>query len=311
MGQKITASVIIGTYNRSNLLKRALESLLHQTVKPDIFEIIVIDDGSNDGTKELLKEITQSQSHIHSITNEKNLGLSSARNQGVAAASGEHLLFMDDDCMARNDWVAKLCDCLDGQPVVAGAIDSPKSNFIKLSHNIAHFHPFMPGQKPGPIDFLAGANMGFQRQVLEELQGFDEGRKLAGDTHLCLKARTAGYIPYLAQEAVVVHDPKYISLRRAITSSYQHAGTTVLLRNEFSSLLQTPFFMRSPLLLRIGSPLIALVVTARIYFRNPRLLRYYWTAPLVLMLKLVWCWGAAAGLRKNKGARPVNFRNSS
>jgi len=300
MGQKIAASIIIGTYNRSDLLRRALESLVQQTLGPDSFEVIVINDGSDDGTLEMLKEFGKKHSNIHIITTETNLGLSSARNQGLAAASGNCILFLDDDCIAKRDWVEKMCGHLAVHSAAAGAIDSPRNGWVKLSHNIAHFHPFMPGRRSGPIDFMAGANMGFRRQVLEELHGFDKERKLAGDTQLCLKARSAGYQPYLTQEAGVVHDPAYITWAGAVKSSYAHARTTILLRDEFRSLLRTPFILRSPLLLRLFSPVIALKVTAGIYLRNPGLLRWFWTIPLVWLLKLTWCWGAASGLKDGR-----------
>ena len=89
----------------------------------------------------------------------------------------------------------------------------------------------MPGRKSGPVDFLAGANMGFHRNVIDELGGFDDEMILAGDMQLCLQARSKGYQPYLNQEAVVLHDPDYISLAGAVKSSYSHASATILLRN--------------------------------------------------------------------------------
>ncbi len=303
MEHTIAASIIIGTHNRSDLLRRALKSLRHQTLGPEAFEIIVVDDGSDDGTGEILNEIGRELPNFHIITTETNLGLSHARNLGLAKAVGEYILFTDDDCIAHSDWVEKMCGCLETHPVAAGAIDSPKNNGVKLSHNISHFHPFLPGRKSGPIDFVAGANMGFRKKVLEDLRGFDEERKLAGDTQVCLKARAAGYQPFLIREAVVVHDPDYITLAGTVRSAYVHAKTTILLRGEFRELLRTPFVLRSPLLLRLFSPLIALVVAGGIYVRNPRLWGRFWTVPLVWCLKLAWCWGAAAGLTNAKDAK--------
>jgi hypothetical protein len=186
-------------------------------------------------------------------------------------------------------------DALASHAVVAGAIESPRKSPLKLAHNIAHFHPFMPGRRSGPVDFIAGANMGFRRQVLDKLGGFDDEKKLAGDMHVCLKARSKGHIPYLTQDGVVVHDPDYLTAAGAVRSAHAHAAVTILLRAEFRALLGTPFILRSPLLLRLLSPAIAAAVTARIYWGNRRLLRWFWTVPLVWFLKLTWCWGAAAG----------------
>lgn len=294
------ASVILCTYNRASLLKRALESLAKQTMVPEELEIVVVDDGSGDETQNVVREMSTEHSSVKLVSAERNLGASGARNLGLAAATGKYILFTDDDCIIQDDWVKTMCSTLDNEPVVSGCIDSSKSGYTKLCHNITHFHPYMPGRKSGPVDFLAGANMGFHRSVLDELGGFDEDLILAGDMQLCLRAKAKGYQPYLNTKAVVVHAPDYISLPRAIESSFEHAARTVLLRNEFRSLLGTPFILKYPILILLFSPLIALSVTSNIYFRNPGLLSSFWTVPFVYLLKLVWCFGAAYGLKKSK-----------
>ena len=75
-------SVIIPTYNRKHTLHRAIESVLNQTFKP--LEIIVVDDGSNDGTGEWVEEIYPSIKYVFI----KNSGVSAARNTGVRSANG-------------------------------------------------------------------------------------------------------------------------------------------------------------------------------------------------------------------------------
>ncbi|MBN1225229.1 MAG: glycosyltransferase family 2 protein [Candidatus Aminicenantes bacterium] len=294
---KKSASIIVTTYNRSDLLKRALKSIECQTLQPECFEIIVVDDGSDDDTVDVVREISLTCSQIRLISNEMNRGASLARNRGLALAKGDYILFTDDDCVANADWAEKMCATLDREPVVAGAIASPASGYIKLCHNIAQFHPFMPGRISGRIDFLAGANMGLHRSVLDELGGFEDEMILAGDTQLCLRARSRGYRPFLNHEAVVLHDPLYISLSGAFKSSYRHAKKTILLRNKYRSLLRTPFVLRHRAALLLAGPMISLFVTAKIYL-NPRLLSFFWTAPLVFFLKWAWCLGAAVGLRK-------------
>jgi GT2 family glycosyltransferase len=142
--------------------------------------------------------------------------------------------------------------------------------------------------------------MGLHRNVIDELGGFDDGMILAGDMHLCLRARSDGYQPMLIQEAVVEHDPLDISLSGAVKSSFAHAASTIFLRNEYRSLLRTPFVLKYPLLIRLASPLIALKVTGGIYLKHPKLLASFWTMPLVYFLKLAWCFGAASGLQNSK-----------
>jgi len=297
---KTFVSVIICTHNRANLLKRALASLVCQTIAPEKYEVIVVDDGSDDGTQDLVREVSARHSRIKLVSAGKNKGASRARNMGLAAAKGKYFLFTDDDCIPRDDWVEIMCTALECNPIVAGTIESPKSGYVKLCHNIAHFHPFMKGRMPGSVDFLAGANMGFRRTVIDELGGFDDELRLAGDMKLCLQARSKGYQPILNREAVILHDPDYISLAGAVKSSYRHAATTVLLRNEYRSLLRTPSVLRYPVMIRLTSPLIALSVTSKIYLGNPRLLSRFWTVPFVYFLKMVWCFGAARGLVESK-----------
>jgi glycosyltransferase involved in cell wall biosynthesis len=84
-------SVIIPTHNRAHLLERALRSVLAQTLAPR--EVIVVDDGSDDHTRKL---VTENFPDCHYLF-QSNRGVSSARNQGIAAAAGEWLAFLDSD----------------------------------------------------------------------------------------------------------------------------------------------------------------------------------------------------------------------
>lgn len=88
-------SVVMPTYNRIGLLPRAIDSILNQTY--DKFEFIIVDDGSNDGTKDLLKTYASSDPRIKILTNEKNMGISYSRNRGTDAAKGKYIAIMDSD----------------------------------------------------------------------------------------------------------------------------------------------------------------------------------------------------------------------
>lgn len=83
-------SIIIPTYNRKLILKRAIESVLEQSIND--FEIIVVDDGSTDDTSELMNTFSGVKYQY-----QENIGVSSARNTGAKLAVGEWLLFLDSD----------------------------------------------------------------------------------------------------------------------------------------------------------------------------------------------------------------------
>lgn len=91
--EKALVSVIIPTYNRVNLLHRAIKSVLKQTYQ--IFELIIVDDGSSDNTDQVVTNF--SDSRIHYIRLNNNRGKSIALNEGIKASKGEFLIFLDDD----------------------------------------------------------------------------------------------------------------------------------------------------------------------------------------------------------------------
>jgi GT2 family glycosyltransferase len=293
------ASVILCTYNRVRLLERALRSLARQTVTSEQFEIVVVDDGSTDGTSELCHRAARSLSNLKYFSMGKNLGLAAAGNRGIRSAGGELLLFIDDDCIAQEDWVKHLAASLEQHPIVAGAIQSPVSNYIKFCYNISQFHPFMKRRTEGWARSIAGANMGIRRSVVEELGGFDEMSQVP-DMEFLFRARLQEHLAHFAPKAVVIHDPDRTNLATVLKIASEHASKMILLRNRFGSLLHTPFVLRSPELILLAAPLIALAGTLGIYLNNSGLVQYLWTAPLVYAQKLAWCWGAAQGLTEHQ-----------
>lgn len=100
MKDKPIISVIIPVYNGRLHIERCIESILHQSFRD--WELIIIDDGSNDGTPEILDSYAANFSQIY-VIHQKNLGVSSARNRGIEAARGEFLVFQDADDSMDSD----------------------------------------------------------------------------------------------------------------------------------------------------------------------------------------------------------------
>ncbi len=90
-------SVVIPTYNRKDTLGRVLDALMHQTAQAEIAEILVVDDGSSDGTASLVAEAAERSPTSIRYLGQENKGRSAARNRGIREAKGEILLFLDDD----------------------------------------------------------------------------------------------------------------------------------------------------------------------------------------------------------------------
>jgi len=300
----IKASIIICTYNRSSSLEKTLDALTEQTMSPESFEVIVVDDGSHDNTARVCTAIMPHLPHMKYIRLEKNSGLANAGNRAVTEAKGEYLLFTDDDCRPHRQWVQGMCQALDESLIVAGTVVSPVSPYFMLCHNIAHFHPFMPGQKARQVEFIAGANMGIRRHAFETIGGFHTG-SIIPDMEFILQARQQGLTITFTTEAQVSHYPDRNTLGQVVKYAANHAAHTILLRRRFRQLLHVPRFIFSPTLLLLASPIIAFKSVMGIFLGNRKMLRYLHTLPVIFLNKLAWCWGAAQGLiqekkRKNK-----------
>ncbi len=105
-------SVVIATYNRAHTIARSLESVLRQTHR-DI-EVLVIDDGSMDGTDEVIRKITDSR--VRCVKLEKNQGASVARNRGIKEANGDYILIWDSDDVLYPNALEKILDVFKKHP---------------------------------------------------------------------------------------------------------------------------------------------------------------------------------------------------
>jgi GT2 family glycosyltransferase len=140
--------------------------------------------------------------------------------------------------------------------------------------------------------------MGFRRAVLEQTDGFRQVTRYAEDMEFIFRARRRGYRATFVPEAVVTHDPDRTTFPEIFAYAVAHGASSVVLRSMYRSLLRTPFVLRSAPALLLAAPLMALTVTVRIFLTNPRAVRWFTTAPIVYVLKLGWCLGAASELRR-------------
>jgi GT2 family glycosyltransferase len=140
------------------------------------WELIVVDNGSTDGTDAVLEEFSRSFGETLRVLHEPRLGLAHARNRGLSVASGEVVAFTDDDCYPARTWLARIHDCFAEHPALGflgGQIrlydDADLPLTILLVEDRMEYSPpsFI---RPGAIQ---GANMAFRRRALEEIGGFD------------------------------------------------------------------------------------------------------------------------------------------
>ena len=296
------ASVIICTQNRSRFLERALRALKGQTVPAASLEILVVDNGSTDDTPAVCAVLAREIQNLRTVATDVSLSHADAANVGIRESRGQWILFTDDDCIPAPDWAARMLAVLEKYPVAAGAIDSDLSPYMKYCHNTAQFTSFLAGKRERRLDFFAGANVGFRREELEALGGFEPGRRLALDTELALRARRRGCVILFAAAATVKHDPpdRRERLREILRYAIKHASETIILRHRYNDVLRTPWMLRSPWIILLLSPALALAATWKVVAGNRYAFRYVPALPVVYLLKLAWCWGAALGLWSRK-----------
>ena len=91
-------SIIFPVYNVEKYVRSSLESIFRQGLDETDFEVIIVNDGTKDHSMEVITDIIEAHQNIR-VINQENLSLSVARNNGIAAAQGEYILFLDSD-----DW---------------------------------------------------------------------------------------------------------------------------------------------------------------------------------------------------------------
>ncbi|MGY0287368.1 MAG: glycosyltransferase family 2 protein [Candidatus Methanodesulfokora washburnensis] len=138
-------SVILPTYNRARLLRRAIQSILNQTYQN--FEIIVVDDCSNDNTEEVVKSFCDKR--IRYIRNRRHMGAPFSRNIGIKVAHGKYIAFQDSDDIWLPKKLAKQINAFENSPKEVGVVYTsfwrieegkkvriPPSNFRQYEGNI-------------------------------------------------------------------------------------------------------------------------------------------------------------------------------
>src|SRR3989338_4858676 len=114
-------SIIIPTYNRAKFLPKTLDSVVSQTLSCHKYEILIIDDGSTDNTREKVAEFMKQYSDYDiKYFYQKNAGPAKARNLGIKESKGEIIFFTDDDCIVPHNWMATLLDGYRRYPDVVG-----------------------------------------------------------------------------------------------------------------------------------------------------------------------------------------------
>ena len=168
-------SVVLCTYNRHALMAKALQSLCEQTIEPMEYEIIAVDNNSNDTTKVTIGEFCRRHAQVRYCLEVKQ-GLSHARNAGMRVAQGEYVAYVDDDCTVPREWLAVAKEIiLTSAPALFGGpyracYDSQKPQWYRDSYG-SHDCGSV-ARTLSDDEYLTGTNLFIRRTLLDAYGGF-------------------------------------------------------------------------------------------------------------------------------------------
>jgi glycosyltransferase involved in cell wall biosynthesis len=197
---KFEVSVIIPAYNRGWIIKEAIDSVLAQTFNE--YELIVVDDGSEDNTAEILAGYNNKIQIIH----QANSGVSAARNRGIVSSSGRYIALLDSDDLWFPEKLNKQVSFFQNHPdamicqtqeiwIRNGNRVNPRKHHKKLSGMI--FEPSLS------LCLVSPSAVMFKRELLDKVGLFDENLPACEDYDLWLRV-SLGFPVYLIDEALII-----------------------------------------------------------------------------------------------------------
>ncbi|MGB8427382.1 MAG: glycosyltransferase [Desulfobacterales bacterium] len=215
-------SIIILTFNQVEYTQKCLESIFKHT--PELFELIIVDNGSTDGTVGYMQsEILDKHGDvkISIIKNTENKGFAGGINQGIAASTGDYVLLLNNDVVVTPGWLERLITCCEKRPEIG--IVGPKSNFVsgpQLVETADYDLDSLSGLKRFSERFatinskkskrllrVVGFCMLIKRSVIDKIGGMDDRYGIGNfeDDDFSIRAALAGFESWMAEDCFVHH----------------------------------------------------------------------------------------------------------
>jgi len=164
-------SVVIPAYNAEKTIEDTIKALLNQDYPKKGYEILIVNDGSTDSTREKIKKFK-----IVKLFEQKHKGPAAARNLGVKHSKGDIILFTDADCIPAKNWIKNMIKPFEDKDIaaVAGTYKTlNKENLIArfIGYEIEDRHRKMRNKKT--IDFVGTYSAGYRKNIFLKFKGFD------------------------------------------------------------------------------------------------------------------------------------------
>ena len=238
MDNSFSISVVIPTFNRLIYLERAIKSVLNQTIK--VNEIIIVDDGSNDGTSEFIHSKYPDLKYIF----QSNSGVSAARNVGITTAKSNWIAFLDSDDEWVNNKLKEQVTQLELEPEINFCHSNELwiRNGNKIKQKNSH-------QKFGGLIFdkcldkcrISPSTVICKKTLLIKLEGFDEDFFICEDYDLWLRVTSQNPVLYIDKPLIIKYGGHHdqLSINSEGTEKYHIKSLEKLIKQDFPHEQQT------------------------------------------------------------------------
>ncbi len=201
-------SIIVPMYNEETTIGKCIESLLNQLYPSDKYEIIVVSDGCNDNSEDVVNHIIKSQEKVEiKLVRQENQGAASARNFGAKSSQGAIVLFIDADCIADYRWIEEMIKPILRHNVagVQGAYKTKQKEIVAQLAQIEFEGRFKRLQQTEYVDFVGSFSAAYKKEVFEKYNGFNTNFVMNEDVDLAYRISSDGHKLFFNPEAFVYH----------------------------------------------------------------------------------------------------------
>lgn len=231
-------SVVVPALNCAGDIDGFAAAMRAQTYPADRFEVIVVDNGSSDGTLE------RARAAGFTALLRPERGRTKALNTGIAAARGDYILTTDLSCRAVPDWIRCIVNTFAAHPragCVGGEIKllrTARNEVIDFQERSNYMSPLLALERTRLpfMPFADGANASFRREVFELIGGFEERFVKAGDVEICYRMLVLSDYELVFNRAALMHEPGEPSLRALLHQRFRMGIGWNLMRMKYPAL---------------------------------------------------------------------------
>lgn len=219
--ETVELAVVVPTFRRTERLRRLVDALERQTLDPQRWELVVVDDCTPGLDLDALRDAIGSERiRVRCLQTPANSGPAVARNVGWRSVGAPYLAFTDDDCVPAPGWLAAGLSALVHDPA-AGVVQGRTLRLLGKGQQYSYTHRTVIREVRGPSPWFEGCNLFFRRAALEDGGGFDEAIGWFGEeTALGYRVLERGWRRGWSPDALVHHDLEERPLRWHVRNRY-------------------------------------------------------------------------------------------